>query len=46
LVLPDIRLASDPAFSAISVTAEQWVPMAEVQEGALLPWLLRKQDEG
>ncbi|GAX85166.1 hypothetical protein CEUSTIGMA_g12584.t1 [Chlamydomonas eustigma] len=46
LVLPDIRLAADPAFSAISVTAEQWVPMTEVQEGALLPWLLRKQAEG
>ncbi|GAX81015.1 hypothetical protein CEUSTIGMA_g8450.t1 [Chlamydomonas eustigma] len=46
LVLPDIRLAADPAFSAISVTAEQWVIMTEVQEGALLPWLLRKQAEG
>ena len=43
LVVPDLRVASDPAFSAISVTAEQWVPMAEVTEGALLPWLERKQ---
>ena len=46
LVVPDLRVASDPAFSAISVTAEQWVPMAEVTEGALLPWLERKQAQG
>ena len=43
---PLLRMASDPAFSAISVTAEQWVPMVEVKEGALLPWLVRKQAHG
>ena len=45
-MVPDLRVASEPAFSSISVTAEQWVPMAEVKEAALLPWLERKQAQG
>lgn len=43
LVVPDMRLTQDTLFSSISVTAEQWVPMLEVPEAALLPWLEKKQ---
>ncbi|KAL6763959.1 hypothetical protein V8C86DRAFT_3022592 [Haematococcus lacustris] len=46
MVVPDIRVTLDPGFAAISVTAEQWVPLVEVKEAALLAWLERKQSEG
>jgi len=46
LVVPDLRIVSDPLFQTISVTAEKWVPMAEVREEALLDWLQDRKAEG
>ncbi len=46
LVVPSLKLVSDPLFASISVTAEQWMPIVEVPEQALLPWLESKRAEG
>jgi tRNA G18 (ribose-2'-O)-methylase SpoU len=46
LVLGDASVTSDPTFTAISVTAERWVPVMEVPEAALLGWLERKRGAG
>jgi hypothetical protein len=46
LVVPDLRVTSDPLFASISVTAENWVPLEEVKEPALLAWLQKKKAEG
>jgi hypothetical protein len=46
LVLSDARTASDPGFLSTSVTAERWVPIIEVGEAALVPWLLNRRAEG
>lgn len=46
LVLPDLRIVKEPGFTSISVTAEQWVPLAEVPEGALVGWLGARRREG
>lgn len=40
LVVADLRVVKEHQFRAISMTAEQWVPMLEVPEEALLAWLL------
>lgn len=31
---------------SVSVTAERWVPLIEVKEAVLIPWLTKKQAEG
>jgi tRNA G18 (ribose-2'-O)-methylase SpoU len=46
LVLNDVRVQQEQGFSAVSVTAERWVPMLEVKEAALLIWLENKRREG
>jgi tRNA G18 (ribose-2'-O)-methylase SpoU len=47
LVLSDAsRVTSDPLFTSLSVTAERWVPVVEVPEAALVPWLLNRRAEG
>lgn len=40
LVLHDLRVVQDPIFHAISVTAEQWVPMLEVSSAFSMNLLL------
>jgi len=42
----DVRVVSDPVFLSTSVTAERWVPVVEVGEAALVPWLLNRRAEG
>jgi hypothetical protein len=37
-VLPDLAVLNDPSFAAISVTAEQWLPIEAVAPAVLLPW--------
>ncbi|PNH07214.1 putative methyltransferase TARBP1 [Tetrabaena socialis] len=46
LVLADLAATRDPLFTAVSVTAERWLPMEEVKPAALLAWLERKAAEG
>jgi hypothetical protein len=46
LVVGDARVTEDPMFTSISVSAEYWMPILEVKEQVLLPWLQRKQAEG
>ncbi|KAF5838523.1 hypothetical protein DUNSADRAFT_2721 [Dunaliella salina] len=46
LVVPDLKVVSDPLFQTISVTAEKWIPIVEVREGALLEWLQDRKAEG
>ena len=46
LVLGDLRVLKDPAFLAVSMTAQQWVPLLQVPERDLLAWLKRKQATG
>eukprot|EP00775_Hariotina_reticulata_P006297 gene6297-6532_t len=46
LVLADKRVTQQAAFTGVSVTAEHWVPIWEVKEEALLPWLANKKKEG
>ena len=43
LVVADLRVVKEHQFRAISMTAEQWVPMLEVPEEALLAWLLQQR---
>lgn len=46
LVVADRRVAQDPSFAAISVTAEKWLPISECPESALVPFLIRKKRQG
>ncbi|GMH35313.1 hypothetical protein BSKO_03181 [Bryopsis sp. KO-2023] len=46
LVMADLRVLKDKQFTAISTTAEQWMPMEEVPPAALLPWLQVKRSQG
>lgn len=46
LVLSDLSVARDPSFAAVSVTAEQWLPLEQVPPALLLPWLERRAAEG
>eukprot|EP00850_Spirogloea_muscicola_P012328 SM000079S22446 [mRNA] locus=s79:184349:195635:- [translate_table: standard] len=46
LVVSDLRVVKDRHFQQISVTAEQWVPMAEVPEAALIAYLESKKRAG
>jgi tRNA guanosine-2'-O-methyltransferase len=46
LVVSDARVAGDVNFQALSVTAERWVPLVEVSEVTLIPWLLNRRAEG
>ncbi len=46
LVLADLRVLKDPAFLAVSMTAQLWVPLLEVPERDLLRWMQEKQAAG
>ncbi|EFJ27723.1 hypothetical protein SELMODRAFT_77385, partial [Selaginella moellendorffii] len=46
LTVADKKILEDRQFKLISVTAEQWVPILEVKEGALIRYLERMKDEG
>lgn len=46
LVLADSSVTKDPSFAGISVTSEQWIPLQEVPEPALLPWLRSQAAKG
>lgn len=46
LVMADLRVLKDPAFLSVAMTAEQWVPLLQVPQRDLLPWLLNKQAQG
>ena len=46
LVISDARVTGDAAFLGTSVTAERGVPLVEVSEAALVPWLLGRRQEG
>ncbi|CAM9617856.1 unnamed protein product, partial [Ectocarpus sp. 8 AP-2014] len=41
LVVPDLRVMKNPAFTKISTGAEQWLPVEEVGEEQLVAWLRR-----
>lgn len=43
LCIPNLSAAQDPLFSSISVTAEKWIPIAQVTEVQLMPYLHKKQ---
>ena len=40
------RLRPPVLLCSVSVTAERWVPLLEVKEAVLIPWLAKKQSEG
>ncbi|KAK9827989.1 hypothetical protein WJX81_005702 [Elliptochloris bilobata] len=46
LVVADLRVLKEHQFRAVSMTAEQWVPMLEVPDEALLAWLLQRRGAG
>lgn len=46
LVVPDARVLKNPAFSKISTGAEQWLPIEEVDEKDLLPWIRNAKRRG
>lgn len=46
LVMGDLRVLRDPGFVGVSMTAERWVPLLQVSERDLLPWLENKQLQG
>ena len=46
LALADLRVLRDPTFRKVAVTAEQWVPLEQVPERTLLPWLAQKRAQG
>ena len=46
LVVSDKNIVKDPLFASISVTAEQWVPLIEVQINKLTQWMAQKKAEG
>ncbi|CAN0133658.1 unnamed protein product [Ectocarpus sp. 4 AP-2014] len=41
LLVPDLRVIKNPAFTKISTGAEQWLPVEEVGEEQLVAWLRR-----
>jgi tRNA guanosine-2'-O-methyltransferase len=43
LCIPNSSAAQDPLFSSISVTAERWIPIIQVTEVQLMPFLIKKQ---
>lgn len=46
LVMADLRVLREPGFVGVSVTAERWMPLVQVSERELLPWLENKQLQG
>jgi len=46
LVVNDMRIAKDPVFRSLSMTAELWVPIWEVPEQDLERYLKRKKAQG
>ncbi|EFA85995.1 TAR RNA loop binding protein [Heterostelium album PN500] len=46
LVVSKKKVANDPMFQQISVSAERWLPMTEVEEHQLREYLLSKKQEG
>ena len=46
LVLPSLALVKDKEFSAVSVTAENWIPLLECQSYKLPDFLQEKKKEG
>lgn len=48
LVVPNLRVCDDDAFAAISVTANKWMPIAQVRpdQGELVPALLEWKRQG
>eukprot|EP01133_Synstelium_polycarpum_P001010 gene1010-1147_t len=46
LVVSKKKVINDPMFTQISVTAEKWVPMIEVEEPDLKQYLISKREEG
>ena len=46
LVVPDARVLTNPAFSKISTGAEQWLPIEDVDEKELLPWIRNAKRRG
>eukprot|EP01018_Ginkgo_biloba_P005248 Gb_26193 [translate_table: standard] len=46
LVIADASITQDKQFQLISVTAEKWIPIEEVPEFSLKPYLERKKKEG
>ena len=46
LCIPSLSAAQDPMFSSISVTAERWIPIRQVTEVQLIPFLHQKQNKG
>lgn len=46
LVMADLRVLKDVAFMGVAMTAEQWVPLLQVAQRDLLPWLQNKHLQG
>ncbi len=46
LVVNNLNIKNDPAFLSTCVSAEKWMPMAQVQEHELLNYLKGKKSEG
>lgn len=46
LVVADMKVLKEHSFTAVSMTAELWVPVLEVPETSLLAWLLERQRAG
>lgn len=46
LLVSDVRAVKSPSFSSISMGAEQWLPIGELREKQLLPWLRRYKKQG
>lgn len=46
LVMADLRVLKDVAFMGVAMTAEQWVPLLQVTQRDLLPWLHNKHLQG
>ena len=46
LTIPSMKTLAHPLFTQISVTAEKWVPISEVKEDGVRPYLLRCKRAG
>lgn len=46
LVMADLRVLKDQAFLGVAMTAQQWVPLLQVAQRDLLPWLTNKRAQG
>jgi hypothetical protein len=46
LVMADLRVLKDQAFLGVAMTAQQWVPLLQVAQRDLLPWLTNKCAQG